>query len=893
MDALLQLKQLLADRYDIQREIGAGGMATVYLAHDLRNDRPVAVKVLNPELGAVLGVERFLSEIRVTANLQHPNLLPLFDSGAADGLLYYVMPYVEGESLRGRLDRENQLPIGEAIDITISVANALDYAHSHGVIHRDLKPGNILIQAGQPCVADFGIALAVKNAGGNRLTRSGMALGTPQYMSPEQAAGDRNIDGRSDIYSLGVVAYEMLTGEPPHTGASAQAIVARMLTEKPRSMRATRPSIPPQVEHAVQCALEKLPADRFSSAHQFAEALHGHSNMGTTWLLESGQTRSEAPFDRRQFRPFHALTWGTIGIVAISFVGIAFAVASRPDSRTRDKPVRFTINAADSLRPVENYPWPAAISPDGSTVVYSVASRPHAVLYSLSTDKLEPQPIPGTSGATQTVFSPDGQSIAFLSGGKLRRVRLDGSAPVAIADGTANNGADWTVRDEIVLASEGDPHGLARMDASGGPLTVFARADSTKGEIDYLWPVAAPDGKSVVFTIWKGAQLTAELATVSISGGSVTKLGVRGLRPLAIIDRTVIYVQFDGQVMAIEVDRSHRRSVGRPIPVLDPVSVVPDNNGNSDIYVSSGGALVSGRGAGRSQLSWLSRDGSVTPVSKELRVFGLARLSPDGRRIAVNVRERERVGVWIYDVRTGLGSQLSTVPITLSPEWSHDGSRLYFLGLDDDLNSVLYSQSSDGGTPATKVAELYGSARGFSIAPDDKSIVYVTYVGNTYMLYSMHLDSGGSGHPFAPEKGNMFAPTFSPDGKWVAMTVQDATGTEIYLCSYPVPSVRMQISTNGGGEPMWAKDGRTLFYRSGPAEIAAKLTASPTPRVTSRDTVIRSMTGTGVIGIARSGDVSAGGRFLGIVTNKGDFQLVVVPNWKAELEQRLARARQR
>src|SRR5437868_4079424 len=234
MDVILHLNNTLAGRYAIEREIGAGGMATVYLARDLRHQRNVALKVLNPELGAVLGVERFLSEIKVTANLQHPNLLPLFDSGEAEGLLFYVMPYVQGESLRARLEREKQLPVDEAIRISTAVASALDYAHRHGVIHRDLKPENILMHEGQPLIADFGIALAVSNAGGSRITQTGLSLGTPQYMSPEQATGDRAVDGRSDIYSLGAVLYEMLVGEPPHTGATSQAIIARVLTDKPR-----------------------------------------------------------------------------------------------------------------------------------------------------------------------------------------------------------------------------------------------------------------------------------------------------------------------------------------------------------------------------------------------------------------------------------------------------------------------------------------------------------------------------------------------------------------------------------------------------------------------------------------------------------------------------------
>ena len=212
MDDVVRLNSRLTGRYDLEREIGRGGMATVYLARDVQHGRNVALKVLNPEIGAVLGVERFLAEIQVTASLQHPNLLPLFDSGEADGLLFYVMPYVEGETLGARLEREKQLPVEEAVRIATAVASALDYAHRHSVIHRDLKPGNILLHEGQPLVADFGIALAVSRAGGNRITQTGLSLGTPQYMSPEQATGDRAIDGRTDIYSLGAVLYEMLTG---------------------------------------------------------------------------------------------------------------------------------------------------------------------------------------------------------------------------------------------------------------------------------------------------------------------------------------------------------------------------------------------------------------------------------------------------------------------------------------------------------------------------------------------------------------------------------------------------------------------------------------------------------------------------------------------------------
>src|SRR5258708_6706834 len=276
-----RLTPALEGRYTIERELGAGGMATVYLAHDVRHDRKVALKVLRPELSAVLGGDRFLAEIKPTPTLQHPHLLPFVDSGEADGLVFYVMPYVEGESLRDRLNREKQLPVEDAVRIAREVADALEYAHKHGIVHRDIKPENILLHGGHAMVADFGIALAAaKSEGGTRMTETGMSLGTPHYMAPEQAMGEREITPKADIYALGCVLYEMLTAEPPFVGATAQAIIARVMTEEPRSLTLQRRTIPPNVEAAVTVALAKLPADRFASAAQFSEAL-GRTDFST------------------------------------------------------------------------------------------------------------------------------------------------------------------------------------------------------------------------------------------------------------------------------------------------------------------------------------------------------------------------------------------------------------------------------------------------------------------------------------------------------------------------------------------------------------------------------------------------------------------------------------
>ncbi|HWN43211.1 MAG TPA: serine/threonine-protein kinase, partial [Thermoanaerobaculia bacterium] len=266
MEPFDHLKAALADRYLLDRELGSGGMATVYLAHDPRHNRKVAIKVMRPEIATVIGSGRFLKEIETTANLQHPHILPLFDSGRVDGTVFYVMPYVQGESLRSRLKRESQLPVADAVRIAGEIAAALDYAHRHGVIHRDIKPDNVLFHDGRALVADFGIALAWSHREGEtRLTRSGVSLGTPQYMSPEQASGEQNLDPRADVYALGVVLYEMLAGQPPFTGPTARDIFKRVLSEEVPPLLPKRKSVPPHVAAAITCALEKLPADRWQT----------------------------------------------------------------------------------------------------------------------------------------------------------------------------------------------------------------------------------------------------------------------------------------------------------------------------------------------------------------------------------------------------------------------------------------------------------------------------------------------------------------------------------------------------------------------------------------------------------------------------------------------------
>jgi serine/threonine-protein kinase len=314
----LALQAALANRYRLERELGAGGMATVYLAHDTKHERRVALKVLRPELAVVIGAQRFLQEIRTTAHLQHPHILGLIDSGETEHLLWYVMPFVEGESLRDRLDREKQLPVSDAVRLAIEVASALDYAHRHGVIHRDIKPENILLHDGRALVADFGIALAATNAGASRMTETGMSLGTPQYQSPEQAMGEREITARSDVYSLGCVLYEMLVGEPPFSGPTAQSIAAKVITSEPAALTAQRKTIPASVEAAVLQALEKLPADRFGSAAEFSAALQNAS-----FIPDAARSTAAR---RRHFRTPPWLPW----TLTVGALGVLLFVRLRP-----------------------------------------------------------------------------------------------------------------------------------------------------------------------------------------------------------------------------------------------------------------------------------------------------------------------------------------------------------------------------------------------------------------------------------------------------------------------------------------------------------------------------------------------------------------------------------
>ncbi len=893
-DALARLSNALSDRYRIERELGAGGMATVYLAHDVKHDREVAVKVLRPELAAVIGADRFLSEIKTTANLQHPHILPLHDSGEVDGTLFYVMPYVEGVSLRDRISHEHQLPVAEAVRIASEVADALQYAHDHGVIHRDIKPENILLQGGHALVADFGIALAVSTAG-TRMTETGMSLGTPHYMSPEQAMGEREITARSDVYALGAVLYEMLAGEPPFTGPTAQAIVARVVTETPRSLIPNRHTVPPNVDAAVLTALEKLPADRFGTARAFADALASpqFTRSGTVAVSGAGAVHAAGagPARRRsRFRDPVVVGLGAVTVASLAFG--AFMWRHRP--APADTPViRFLYTGSDSAPITDPPPWPAAISPDGSMLVFSVLRPDGSSMLELRrSDQLDAHPIPGTTNASQPLFSPDGKWLAFEADNKEKKVLLDGSAPVTITAGGFDNGADWTTTGVLVVGSTGNARGLSKVSVGGGDLTPVTHPDTGKNAADHLWPVAFPDGKTVAFVIWHGALSSSELALASLDGGAVTPLGLKGIRPLVVLDGALLYVKEDGTVMAVPVNERARKVTGAPVPVHDPVQVTGVNNGNSSVFVSRGGALVVGEGTDNAQLMSVDRKGQRHVLLPAVRSFSQPRLSPDGRRLAVEIADDQRTDVWLFDLQQGVLSRLTNTQTVAAAEWTADGKAIVFASSADSMRGGIWRQAVTQALPPRLLLASPNLVTQAVPSPDGKSLLYGFLGPSSFKLARVPLDSISATRPFASSPGLQAAPAFSPDGHWVALTSDETGKAQVYIRSYPDPTVKLQASVSGGAAPEWSADGKRLYYVAGNAIMEARVETAPTLRVVSRDTAFANIpTPQAYFGTPNYTVTRDGLHVITLLPKVSTYRLIVVPNWLREFRQRMATAK--
>jgi Tol biopolymer transport system component/tRNA A-37 threonylcarbamoyl transferase component Bud32 len=864
MQTTEQLTTALAGRYAIERKIGEGGMATVYLAKDLKHDRKVALKVLKPELGAVLGVERFLSEIKVTANLQHPNLLPLFDSGEALGLLFYVMPFVEGESLRARLDREQQLSIDEAVRISSAIASALAYAHERGVIHRDLKPENILLQSGQPVVADFGIALAVSNAGGARVTQTGLSLGTPQYMSPEQATGDRTIDARSDLYSLAAMTYEMIAGEPPHTGPNAQAIMAKLLTADPAPLSSLRTSAPVHVELAIAKALAKVPADRFASAAEFAAALSGEKAL----TMPIGATRRTAAMPSRPARG------GVREVVAwmVAAAAIAAAVWLRPRPEQPRAVIRVGLDLADSIVPrpsqLGGQLSAVAISRDGTLIAYVGGPGGTRSLYvrELAGDTF--RQVAGADRVSAPAFSPDGRAIAFLDANNAL-VRIPASGGVARKLADAASSPMWADDGNIYYTSFGT---LFAVSADGGPARVVVASGGDAGLMSQ--PDVLPGNRAALIQTRKAQSDEWKIGVVDLGSGKLTDLGIAGTNPMFADPGFIVFAPSTGVLAAVKFDPRRLRIAGTPIQLA---SGIP-NSGCDCAVARRTGAVVYrwrlGASAEPTQLALVDRRGVGRVLLDDGRPFDQPRASPDGKRIAVRAGGTafNTGDVWVYELAGGAMSRLTSDNNSYRASWTRDGAGVLWVTGGGNAPRV-WMRPWDGSGPAsvlidsTDVAEYEdGAAGGWSAVRTWKSrdvaILPRDSVRPGLVLPLTRLTS---------TPANETSVARSPNGAFVAYQSDETGDFEVYIRPVPGPGKRLTVSVGGGSQPRWSPDGKTLYYVSRGRLMAAQLAQGADLAVTHRDSLFELANALvmGDAGGERLYDVMPNGREFVLVRAKG------------------------
>jgi serine/threonine-protein kinase len=862
-----RLAAALVDRYRIERELGQGGMAMVYLAQDLRHDRRVAVKVLRPELAAVIGAERFLAEIKTTAHLQHPHILPLFDSGEAGGQLFYVMPFIEGESLRDRLSRDKQLPIADAVRIATEVASALDYAHRHKIIHRDIKPENVLLHDGQALVADFGIALAASKAGSTRMTETGMSLGTPHYMSPEQAMGEREITARSDVYALGAMTYEMLVGEPPFTGPTAQAIVAKVLSTEPVRPTGARKSIPPHVEDAVLTALEKLPADRWGSAAEFASALAG--GMGARRPASSRPARQAM---RRSTALVFALA--SLLLAAAAFLVGRTTGAARPTY----PPSRLAIFAptlggsgASSLT------RQVALSPDGQTVIYvGLDERGRNALYTQRLDAAEPTKITGSDNVWSPMVSNDGRSVVTSNLTQTFRLPLEGGTlrPVPLpAAGSVQTGA-WS-RDGTFWFSGPNLSGIYGLNdrdslsSTIGEGTAGLRMQQVLDDGRTALVVRAPPGSAF------GPGLFLDLQT-----GETTPLVDGPVVDMRVLAGELLTVLPDGSLMATPFDAGKHRITGSPVQIATRVSIT--GTGLAQLAVGGDGTVAYIPDSPRS-LIFMSRTGAAREVMEERPNLHAPKFSPDGRRLSLDVTTPGGRDVWILDLGTHALTRATFVGDGHDAIWTPDGRYITYISFRSGVLGIYRTRPGSAAPAESLIASAKLSYTGTWLR-DESALVTVGTDLNPRSNVDLAIVRNGGKGPIEPLLATPFEEQYvalSPDQRWLAFVSNQSGQPEVYVRPLDGEGDQVLVSLNGGTEPVWSPDGRELFYKTitegQPQMMVATVRTSPVLEVPSRETLFPVAD---VVGTAPHAnyDISPDGRNFAMVRRSAATRIMVIQN---------------
>jgi serine/threonine-protein kinase len=809
-----RLAAALADRYRLEREIGAGGMATVYLAQDLRHGRSVALKVLRPELAAVIGADRFLAEIKTTAALQHPHILPLFDSGHADGFLFYVMPLIEGESLRDRLKKEHQLPVDDAVRLAREIGSALDYAHRHGVIHRDIKPENILLHDGAALVADFGIALAVSHAGGSRMTETGLSLGTPGYMSPEQATGERGLDARSDVYSLGCLLYEMLAGEPPHTGPTIQAVIAAVVTKDPERLGLRRRSVPGNVEAAVHKALAKLPADRFATAESFVKALSEPATAPSMTAFAS-TTPMAAPSRRRTLAAAVAM----LLLAAVAAIGW---FRPRPNPFMNRYALALTNEEAVSSTALGGR---VAISPDGRRIAYVGRGEGTTRLWLKDAAQVRPTALAGTDGGLSPFFSPDGRQLGFVKDGRTVRILpLEGGSALTLTDSANATAAGWGEDGYVYFEVDS---GISRIRATGGRAEEVYRFTAADHVLGTEWPVVLPGARGVLFRRRREGQNVTdfEIMVQPLPKGEAKTL-IRGVYARYSPTGHLVVVSSDGKLLLVPFNLRKLELSGPPAALYEGLEPGPFA---AAVALSQTGTLIYQTASQSSsrELDWVSRSGLVMPVDPSWKPEGAIvsfALSPSGRQIAVELQRNAKSDIWVKQLPAGPFSRITFGDTAfVRPSWMHDGSQVYFLADRGDGGGLPTARRADGIGAATRLSQSRKAFGQLLDSPDGKWLVLRTAVAEVGNGDIFGLHAGDTTLvPLVTSPAREGTPALSPDGKWLAYSSDESGSFEVYVRPFPnTAAARWQVSTAGGTQPLWSHSGKELFFRNNHGDLVS------------------------------------------------------------------------
>jgi serine/threonine protein kinase/Tol biopolymer transport system component len=880
--------------YEILSAIGAGGMGEVYKARDTRLDRIVAIKVLPAHLADRADLrERFDREAKTIASLNHPHICTLYDTGHQEDIDFLVMEYLEGETLAQRLVR-SALPIQLVLQYAIQISDALDKAHRKGVTHRDLKPGNIMLTKSGTKLLDFGLAKLHQGASPATpfselptekvaITAEGSILGTLQYMAPEQVEG-KEVDARTDIFSFGVVVYEMATGKRAFEGRSQASLIAKILEADPPPMSSLQPMTPPTLDRVVKKCLRKDRDDRWQSARDVTDELK--------WITEGTGTASAAPsIPVAISRPWRL--WALVaGLTCLVVVGVALrslmhspSTVSRPISR-----LLMTLPANDRLRLAATEP--VILSPNGSRLVYAANRGGINQLFIRAIDSFDAKLIPGTEGAFGAFFSPDGQSIGFIAGGKLNKVSLNGGAPMSLANTLGDRGASWGPDDTIIYAPTTNS-GLFRVSAAGGTPNPLTFPDRKAGEYGYLWPQFLPGGKEIIFTIWSGVGGIdhAKIGLLSLDTGKQRVLVEGGTYARYVPSGHIVYARAGG-LLAVPFDLQRLEVTGAPVSILEGVGMDP-SFGSAYFSSSADGLLAyvpGGLTGSDSSLVWVDRKGMAQVLPVPPRAYDSPRLSPDGKRLAVGINGNSP-GLWIYDLERGtLTKLIEAGVISPYPIWTPDGKDVTFKApLGDPFN--LYTMPADGSGAPERLTTNEDIKWPGSWSPDGRVLAFIEQ-GPTAVpgIQVIKLEGDRNAQTFSPAPTSKVGGVISPDGRWIAYESSESGRAEVYVQPFPNSGGRWQISTDGGTEPVWNRNGREMFYRTANKLMAVDVVtqaafSADKPRLILEG---RYMARTG--GSPANYDVSPDGQRFVMIKSSDETpatQINIVQNWFDELKQKV------